>query len=154
MNTKTKIKQAEASCGSQCVCLEVAWSGAQEVSIAGSFNDWHPSVTPMIRLSDGKWAKELSLAPGRYEYRFVVDGEWVDDPAATELIPNPFGSPNAVLEVRPATSAPSVQSRATARVDQSPKRTVENLCRIRGHLPSGGVSTNGATLSRQNQAAH
>ena len=43
-----------------------------EVGIAGSFNDWHPNVTPMIRLNDGKWAKELALPPGRYEYRFVV----------------------------------------------------------------------------------
>ena len=53
----------------------------------------------MIRLNDGKWAKELALRPGRYEYRFVVDGEWVDDPAATELIPNLFGTANAVLVV-------------------------------------------------------
>ena len=37
----------------------------------------------MTRLNDGRWTKELSLAPGRYEYRFVADGQWLDDPAAT-----------------------------------------------------------------------
>ena len=66
----------------------------------------------MIRLRDGQWAKELSLAPGRYEYRFVVDGQWVDDPAATELIPNPFGTPNAVLLV--AANKSSVAARPTS----------------------------------------
>ncbi len=77
---------------------------AHEVCIAGSFNDWHPSVTQMIRLSDGKWAKELSLAPGRYEYRLVVDGQWICDPAASEKVPNPFGGCNAVLIVPPTGS--------------------------------------------------
>ena len=115
MNAKNKTKQADTGCVSPRVCLGLTHATAQEVCIAGSFNDWHPSVTPMVRLDDGKWAKELALPPGRYEYRFVVDGQWVDDPAATELIPNPFGTPNAVLVVaaskspvaaRPA-SAPS-----------------------------------------------
>lgn len=99
MNARNKARQADTLCASQCVCLELTYPTAQEVGIAGSFNDWHPSVTPMIRLSDGKWAKELALPPGRYEYRFVVDGEWVDDPAATELIANVFGTANAVLVV-------------------------------------------------------
>ena len=148
MNAKNKTKPSDACCGSQCVCLELTWPGAQEVFIAGSFNDWHPSVTPMIRLSDCKWAKELSLAPGRYEYRFVVDGEWVDDPAATELIPNLFGSANAVLEVLPATPAPPVRSRVTARVVESPKRPTDNLSPHSRASAQRGVSTSGAALSR------
>ena len=115
MNAKNKTKQSDACCGSQCVRLELARPDAQEVGVAGSFNDWHPSVTPMIRLDNGKWAKQLALLPGRYEYRFIVDGEWVDDPAATELIPNSFGTANAVLVVaaskspvaaRPASASP------------------------------------------------
>ncbi len=148
MNTKNRTKQSDTCCESQGVRLEISWPGAQEVSIAGSFNDWHPSVTPMIRLSDGKWAKELSLAPGRYEYRFVVDGEWVDDPAATELIPNPFGSANAVLEVRPAALAPSTRSGAAARADISPKRTTGNLPPPSRATAQRGVVTSVAAVSR------
>jgi hypothetical protein len=53
----------------------------------------------MIRLNEGEWAKELALPPARYGYRFVVDGQWADDPAAMELIPDPFGTGNAVVEV-------------------------------------------------------
>ena len=83
----------------QRVHLEFVAPHAKEVFVAGSFNDWHPSVTPMIPLGNGKWAKELMLAPGRYEYRFVGDGQWTDDVTAREWIPNPFGSANAILEV-------------------------------------------------------
>jgi hypothetical protein len=135
-----KNKPSETCCGSQCVRLGLTRPDAQQIFIAGSFNDWHPSVTPMIRLSDGKWAKELALPPGRYEYRFVVDGEWANDPAATELIPNPFGTPNAVLVVvagkppvaaRPASASPFPApadaksktigaARGVLRVDQCP----------------------------------
>jgi hypothetical protein len=80
----------------------------------------------MIALGDGQWAKELALTPGRYEYRFVVDGEWVDDPAATELIPNTFGTANAVLVVAdvnaggaPASNKPA-KSRPPARAVTRP----------------------------------
>ena len=133
MNAKNKIKHTDTGGDSSRVCLGLTHATAQEVCIAGSFNDWHPSVTPMVRLDDGKWAKELALPPGRYEYRFVVDGQWVDDPAATELIPNPFGTPNSVLEVRPAAPAPLAQSGAAARADIPPKRTTGNLPPPRCH---------------------
>jgi len=98
---KAKIKPTTKGIGhhSGCVCLQLTHLSAQQICIAGSFNDWHPNVTPMIRLNEGEWAKELSLPPGRYEYRFVVDGQWVDDPTAAELIPNSYGTANAVLVV-------------------------------------------------------
>jgi hypothetical protein len=41
----------------------------------------------------------VPLSPGRYEYRFVVNGEWVDDPKAKASVPNPHGGRNAVLVV-------------------------------------------------------
>ena len=148
MNAKCKTKPSVARCGSQCVHLELTHATAQEVCIAGSFNDWNPSVTPMVRLDDGKWAKELALPLGRYEYRFVVDGQWVDDPAATELIPNPFGTANAVLEVRPAAHAPTTRSGAAARADIPRKRTTGNLPPPSRATAQRGVSTSVAAVSR------
>ena len=112
MKNKANTSARAAGSHSGCVCLELKHPTAREVCVAGSFNDWHPNVTPMIRLDDGKWAKELALPPGRYEYRFVVDGQWADDPAAMELIPNPFGTANAVIEVPlPATEAATDRKR-------------------------------------------
>ena len=67
--------------------------------MVGTFNDWKPGATPLNGLHSGKWARELSLAPGRYEYRFVVDGHWIDDPKAEVYVRNPHGGRNAVLQV-------------------------------------------------------
>ena len=46
------------------------------------------------------WEATLALQPGRYEYKFVADGEWLHDPNAQENLPNPHGSLNSVMEVR------------------------------------------------------
>ena len=72
---------------------------AVSVAIAGTFNDWRPEVSPMVLLGNGRWVKELVLPPGAYEYRLVVDGEWMPDPRAKEVAPNPFGEMNSVLKV-------------------------------------------------------
>jgi hypothetical protein len=53
----------------------------------------------MTRLGNGKWVKELLLVPGIYEYRFVVDGDWVPDPQADHSITNPYGEKNSLLSV-------------------------------------------------------
>jgi len=101
MATKHKAKSDKAAGCSHCACLKLAHPKAREVFIAGSFNDWQLAATPLRSVGDGNWIAELALPPGRYEYRFVVDGQWVDDPAASATVPNPFGGLNAVLEVRP-----------------------------------------------------
>lgn len=71
--------------------------GAAQVFVVGDFNDWQPESTPLAHNGDGLWAVEIALPPGRYEYRFVADGEWLDDPKAVEVVPNPFGGVNAIL---------------------------------------------------------
>jgi len=80
--------------------LEFTHSTAATVCAAGSFNDWRPEAAPMIPWGDGRWLKELVLPPGTYEYRLVVDGEWMADPRAKETVANPFGGMNSVVNVR------------------------------------------------------
>jgi hypothetical protein len=53
----------------------------------------------MIAMGNGKWAKQLLLPPGTYEYCLVVDGKWITDPNAQTTVPNPFGGRNSVLDV-------------------------------------------------------
>jgi 1,4-alpha-glucan branching enzyme len=81
------------------VHLEFTHPTAIAVYIAGSFNEWRPTATPMVPLGGGHWLKELVLPPGVYEYRLVVDGEWMPDPRASETATNPFGESNSVLRV-------------------------------------------------------
>ena len=99
MGRKIKNTPPKPSSPNRVCRFEFHYDGPGKVCIAGSFNDWQPAVTPMVALADGRWVKEISLPPGRYEYRFVVNGEWVNDPNAKESAPNPHGGMNAVLTV-------------------------------------------------------
>jgi 1,4-alpha-glucan branching enzyme len=72
---------------------------AKEVRLAGSFNNWDPRANPLQHDGEGCWRVELILARGRYEYRFVVDGNWIDDPLAAAYVANPFGTLNCLLLV-------------------------------------------------------
>ncbi len=73
---------------------------ARSVKLAGDFTDWEKFPVDMKPAEDGAWAAVLSLEPGEYAYRFIVDGEWQDDPQCTRRVTNPFGGQNAVVEIR------------------------------------------------------
>jgi 1,4-alpha-glucan branching enzyme len=73
---------------------------AQEVFLCGSFNGWSPNATPLTRKENRDWQVTVPLAPGRHEYKFVVDGQWKRDPRASETVSNGLGTLNSVLEVK------------------------------------------------------
>jgi hypothetical protein len=78
---------------------------ANQVYLCGDFNEWSETNLPMIFLGAGKWEKLVTLAPGRYEYKFIVDGTWIADPAGAPGVLNAFGSTNSVVEVPGRTEA-------------------------------------------------
>ena len=75
--------------------------GAKQVLLGGDFNGWASGATPMKQQADGHWETTLALAPGRYQYKFVVDGLWIPDPLVHEHVRNEHGTLNSVIEVRP-----------------------------------------------------
>ena len=99
--TKRTRKSAPAAppTSGRKVRLQYRVPKARRVCVAGMFNNWQPDADPMQSQADGPWSIELELSPGTYEYRFVVDGCWCDDPDAAETAPNLFGGHNAVLRV-------------------------------------------------------
>jgi hypothetical protein len=85
------------------VRLVVLQPEARTVDVAGDFNGWDPTRTPLEQTATGAWTVTIPLQPGRYEYMFVIDGtQWVADPFAVEQTDDGFGARNAVLDVRPA----------------------------------------------------
>ncbi len=77
---------------------------ASDVRIAGDFNGWVPDkgVRSLIE-SEGQtriWTKIIRLIPGTYQYRYVVDGEWREDPDNPEVASSAVGGRNSVLVVR------------------------------------------------------
>jgi 1,4-alpha-glucan branching enzyme len=70
---------------------------AREVILMGDFNNWNPKVHPMKKDRDSTWKKIVMLSPGRYEYKFLVDGQWWHDPSNQLVCHNCFGTQNDVL---------------------------------------------------------
>lgn len=72
---------------------------AQDVRLAGTFNHWDASKHRLRRDADGRWHLTLKLSPGRYEYRYLVDGNWENDQRPVACVPNAFGTWNCVVEI-------------------------------------------------------
>src|SRR5580692_730691 len=81
------------------VRFEFSHPTAKTVSVAGTFNDWHPTTKSMHPSGEGHWLKQAFLPPGSYEYCLVVDGRWIPDPRAQSDVANPFGGRNSILKV-------------------------------------------------------
>jgi hypothetical protein len=66
---------------------------AQQVAVAGTFNQWDPAAAPLVRTgAAGVWTVTLTLPAGQHQYAFIVDGaRWVLDPAAP-AVDDGFGS--------------------------------------------------------------
>jgi len=92
MNQKVQKQKVTFTCSAP---------GARSVLVAGDFTGWLESPLSLKKQKDGEWKKTVSLAPGRYEYRLVIDGEWRDDPQCQVRQPNQFGSDNCVCIVNP-----------------------------------------------------
>jgi 1,4-alpha-glucan branching enzyme len=69
---------------------------AKSVFIAGDFNQWNLSIHPLKQDKNGVWKISLPLGPGRYEYRFLVDGEWQNDSSCSSFVKNRFGTLNCL----------------------------------------------------------
>lgn len=82
-------------------------TNAREIVLTGSFNDWDAAALPMAKSADGEWKVDLRLSPGRYEYKFVVDGVSCCDPHLKNgdldceaCAPHKCGALNRILLVR------------------------------------------------------
>lgn len=72
---------------------------AGEVAVGGDFNNWNAEAHPMTKDKSGVWKKTVMLPPGRFEYKFLVDEQWRNDPKNKETCPNCFGTQNNILVI-------------------------------------------------------
>jgi len=81
------------------ITFKLEASEAKEAILVGDFNSWAVKKHIMKRDNKGRWSKIVTLAPGSYEYKFLVDGEWQNDPSNDQVVPNSFGTLNNFLNV-------------------------------------------------------
>jgi hypothetical protein len=72
------------------------YENAQKVIVTGSFNQWNTNDYRMV-MKNGEWIFPIHLQPGRYSYKFIVDGQWIVDPVNPLAEINEFGGQNSVL---------------------------------------------------------
>ena len=94
-----KVAAAAGKIGKRCVCLTHHDVPGRTVCVAGSFNNWQPDRKLMDRNGDGVYRIQLRLAPGEYQYKLVIDGEWRLDAENENCVPNEYGTLNNILVV-------------------------------------------------------
>ena len=72
---------------------------AASVQLVGDFTQWQERPVSLQKGADGVWRTAVNLPPGAHHYRFLVDGEWRDDPECALRTPNPFGGENMTRQV-------------------------------------------------------
>ena len=72
---------------------------AKEVILMGDFNNWNPKKHSMQSGGEGEWNKTVVLSPGKYEYKFLIDGEWREDPQNDQTCTNSFGTKNSIFNL-------------------------------------------------------
>jgi 1,4-alpha-glucan branching enzyme len=72
---------------------------AMSVQLVGDFTQWQERPINLLKGADGVWRTTVDLSPGTHHYRFLVDGQWRDDPECTLRAPNPFGGENMMRQV-------------------------------------------------------
>jgi hypothetical protein len=71
-----------------------------DVKLCGNFTNWSEGAIVMKHARCGDWKADISLEPGDYQYKFIADGAWLNDPAADQQISNDQGTTNSVRFVR------------------------------------------------------
>ena len=72
---------------------------ATRIFLAGTFNNWDTNSLPLKKGKDGIWRIKVKMAPGRYEYKYFVDGVWSQEISSSDVVANPFGTQNGVISV-------------------------------------------------------
>jgi len=76
------------------------FADAKTVIVTGSFNGWNEDSFRMVK-NDGEWTYSVYLKPGKHTYKFIVDGQWMIDPANEVWEENIEGTGNSVLWIEP-----------------------------------------------------
>ena len=97
----SKAKDAAKKPAKKAVAFTVHAERGKKVCLAGDFNGWDPSAKKMaFKARAGIYTASVKLAPGTYQYKFVIDGAWCADPENVNAVPNDQGTFNSVVTVK------------------------------------------------------
>jgi hypothetical protein len=94
--TARKLKLPQPSLQGNITFRLSGHADARIVAVAGSFNNWNQSQFLFTRVGD-EWICKVNLPPGKHEYKFIVDGNWLIDPRNPKTTYDDRGNENSVL---------------------------------------------------------
>ena len=98
--TATAAKKA-TKCETKEVTFTVHADKGKNVFVAGEFNNWDATAKKMAyKAKEGVYSATMKLAPGDYQYKFVIDGTWCADPENVNSVANDQGTFNSVVSVK------------------------------------------------------
>ena len=92
-------KPVETQANLKLVEFSLVMLKAKTVQLAADFTDWDAAPIDMIRFGDGVWSTTVPLPPGTYAYRFLVDGNWYDDPRSVKRHQGATGAAEAFVKI-------------------------------------------------------
>ena len=96
-----KVEKTEKTPAKQDVTFTVHADAGKAVYVAGEFNGWDPTAKKMAyKARQGLYSATVKLAPGTYQYKFVIDGTWCADPENVNAVANDQGTFNSVVTVK------------------------------------------------------
>ena len=98
------VGRSSAIVAPQAATFTIQAPGAEQVLLVGDFNDWSLDGSDMDVVG-GVWTKVIKLTPGQYRYRYVIDGQWHNDPDNPIAVPNAFGGHDSLLVMEHAVTA-------------------------------------------------
>lgn len=76
---------------------------AASIFLVGDFNEWNRTSHPMTQEADGRWTRTVDLEPGHaYQFRYLIDGEWMNDNQADAYAFNQYGTHNFIVVTDPS----------------------------------------------------
>ena len=106
---KVVVRKAAKKCAdkkpakpaTKAVTFTVHADKGKSVCLAGDFNKWSPSAKKMAyKARAGIYTATVKLAPGTYQYKFVIDGTWCADPENASAVANDQGTFNSIIEIK------------------------------------------------------
>jgi len=101
LERKVMAKKTDSKIGGNTRKQTFAFSApeASSVQLVGDFTLWQERPINLHKGMDGVWRATVEMEPGTHHYRFLVDGQWRDDPECILRTPNPYGGENMMRQV-------------------------------------------------------
>jgi len=100
INVACACEPKAATPKAQRVTFSIRAEVGSKVYLAGCFNNWDPTAKEMVdKKGEGVFTATVSLLPGDYQYKFVIDGTWCADPECSDWVQNDLGTLNSVKHV-------------------------------------------------------